>query len=269
LFASTETSNQCGLLVTLSAGTPPDRKPRIPLPIRRWVRFRLRTLLILTAAVAVLLSVLTVQTKTQRLAREIHSLHGEFYIEHRGPDWARKWFGRELEGDFFFERIGPFDRLSYVELGLCGGATSPPPTKVRDEWLKNLAGLHMLKELGLSGTRVTDEGVGHLTDLPNLRVLRIAYTPITDVSVAQISTFSQLEELHLEHTRTTDAGVAYLSMLRKLKTLRLEGTPITDRAAIYLRRMKSLEYLDLRQTAVSEGCVEDLRRALPNCYIFG
>jgi hypothetical protein len=49
--------------------------------------------------------------------------------------------------------------------------------------------------------------------------------------------------------------------------LYLPGTSITDAGLTHLARLTALKELDLRDTPVSRAGFEQLRQALPNCFI--
>lgn len=241
---------------------------------RHWPRFPLRSLLILTALVAVVLAAFNAQTRAQRIAKEVEALGGQCGIKQRGPTWVRDWFSGS---------VGPFDSISSVDFNEVRTRYGSPNTledkiklrdwikaryAARDELLKKLSGLHEMKELDLSASGCTHEGIRSLTNLPELRVLRLSETAITDASLLHATTFLRLEDLDVSYTGITDQGIADLSNLtRNLRYLRLQRTKITDAAIPSLRRMRTLEYLDLRSTNVSEKAVSELQLALPGLNI--
>ena len=150
----------------------------------RWrFQFSIRSLLVLTVAVAIPCSWLGVEMKKAKEQKEavaaIQKLGGKVYWEARlpGPAW---WLG--LPGDEAFATptgvnwsntqvvdaaLQNLTRLSQLqELGL-------EETRVTDAGLENLKGLNQLRLLWLTGTEVTDEGVTKLQQaLPNCRIIR-------------------------------------------------------------------------------------------------
>jgi len=233
-------------------------------PRHRW-QFTIRSLLVVMLGTAIVLGLLTYRTRSQRLASEVRKIGGTFCVEEYGPDVLRRWLGRR----FGEVTIGPFDRLSAIELGLCGGALSPPPAAVTDEWLENLAGQEGLCELGLSMTDVTDEGITRLRGLQDLRVLRAEQLRITDRSLEHLATFVQLEELWVGATVISSQGIRHLRRLPQLRLLVLRLTEIDDSSIPYLEEMNSLEYLDVRRTKVTREGRQRLERSLPRCLLAG
>jgi hypothetical protein len=68
--------------------------------------------------------------------------------------------------------------------------------------------------------------------------------------------------------RFTDSKLLLVSKLPKLEELYLAFCPITDAGVRHLEECDSLKLLDLGGTKTSTECVENLKRALPDCEIF-
>ena len=66
----------------------------------------------------------------------------------------------------------------------------------------------------------------------------------------------------------TDSKLMLVSKLPKLEELYLTFCPITDDGVRHLKECETLKLLDVRGTKTSRECVEELRRALPNCEIY-
>ena len=73
--------------------------------------------------------------------------------------------------------------------------------------------------------------------------------------------------LWLGSTEIGNGGLRHLSNLHELRWLAFFGNDITDAAIPALKRYTELEYLELQRTAVTQNGLDELRRALPNCYI--
>ena len=244
-----------------------------------WLCFPVRTLLILTALIAVVLGGLSVQTNAKRIAIEVDALGGQYGVKHRGPTWIRDWFGGQRRSD----PVGPFDSISSINFNETRTRFGTPDNledkikfrawinaryAARDELLKKLSGLHDLEALDLSASGCTDEGIRSLNNLPQLRVLCLSDLAITDTSLLHVTTFLSLEELDVSYSKITDLGIVDLSHLTgNLRKLGLQGTKITDSAIPSLRRMRTLEYLDLSSTDVSEKAISELQLALPSLNI--
>ncbi len=118
-----------------------------PKPKRRWFQFSLRTLLLLTAASAVLLGLWTIYVAPyraqSRAAAALRELGAELTVEPAdGPAWLRKLVGEEY-----------FVNVTKCELH---------QQAVTDTDLLHLKGLTKLQNLDLSWTQVTDAGVAEL-----------------------------------------------------------------------------------------------------------
>ncbi len=116
------------------------------------------------------------------------------------------------------------------------------------KWLKQwgkhytLEQLKTIKKLDLSGTSY------NISSLKNIQ---------------PISTLTSLEQLHLKFTKVSD--LIPLKYLRNLKKIYLINTQVSD--VNPLSGLTSLQTLDLRYTKVSKEQVEELKKAIPNCYI--
>lgn len=164
-----------------------DEKPK-----RRWLRYSLRTLLVLVTIACAAFGWLGWKARAKQEEREavkaIQELGGTVFYDYEyenGMVWRRKppgpaWL-RNLFGDDFYTNVaavhysgnGSDTELSYVlafnhlrELHL-------ERTGVTDAGLIQLRELTKLKVLGLDNTKVTDAGVLELQKLlPNLTIIR-------------------------------------------------------------------------------------------------
>ena len=118
-------------------------------------------------------------------------------------------------------------------------------TKITDADLKEVAKLQNLEKLSLP-KQITDEGLKELAQLQKLKSLSLANTQVTEAGLKEVAKLEQLEQLHLTLcNQISDAGLKELAKLKKLK------------------------FLSLANTQVTEAGVAELRKALPNCNIFG
>ena len=149
---------------------------------RRWFRFRLRSLLIAVAVIAVLIWIPVKRATEQRDAvNAILRLGGivRYDFESAGstepsaPVWLRR-----LIGEDYFRRVDSVNlndlpvtddelallrllpALEKVEIRSCA--------KVSDKGLIHLRELSNLRRLDLQGTQITDDGLKYLTALPAL-----------------------------------------------------------------------------------------------------
>jgi hypothetical protein len=175
---------------------------------RRWLRFTLRTLMLLAAVACCGFGWIAYELRPglqQKAAVEAIQKSGGFvvydYKENSrqdveptppGPAWLRKQLGED-----FFAKV--------TVVGIRSSTFS-------DAELAQLQCLTQLKELYLHGTQVTDAGL------------------------ARLQGFTQLKTLNLDRTQVTDAGLVHLYGLSQLRTVYLYDTKATKRGALELRK---------------------------------
>ena len=234
---------------------------------RRYLRYSLRSLLVVATVVAVLLGYKVNQVSRQRRAvrallteRAIIMFDYQLDATQRsapGRYWLTSWLG-----DDFFAHV---QTVSFL-VPFMGGPTSD---NITDELLVHLRSLPRLEVLILEDCdRLTDAGLRHLTGLRRLQELRLSRTKITDEGLDSLSSMRQLKSLHLEETALTDDGLAKLAHLQQLEELWLLDTAVTDAGVEHLAKLKSLRELDLTWTQMTPQGVERLRTALPNCKVY-
>ncbi|MCH8047645.1 MAG: hypothetical protein IID44_28460 [Planctomycetes bacterium] len=150
-----------------------------PKPKRRWYQFSLRTLLVVSVAIAAALGYFSDRVRTQRAAvAAIREAGGDVIYdwEYCDPQSAEaylesidrqpripKWITDYLGDDVFY---------SVAEVSF-PGAWKYTAHECTDDTLTHLHGLPRLKRVTLKMTRVTDEGVEKLQQaLPNCRIQR-------------------------------------------------------------------------------------------------
>jgi hypothetical protein len=224
----------------------------------RWrYQFSIRTMLVLTVAVALPFSWLAVQLKAAKRQREIaamilkaggcvmydyqtdSSVAQPLKARQNGPAWLRDLVG----GDFL-------DRVTVVDLH--GG---------EDGELEALQGLPDL--LGLytdwraddpyTSGHVTDSGLACLETLHRLGTLRVWGPNITDAGLAHLERLSRLTDLTVGSRGITDAGLQHLGNLHDLEVLTIEGDRITDAGLTHLQSLRKLKRLWLRDAATRGG----------------
>ena len=267
----------------LSASSSPSRynhgmatEPAKPKRKRRWLRYSLRTFLVLLTVFGVWLGLLVFRVNKQKEAVQWVKDHGgkvyyDFEMDesltappfhHRqppGPEWLRRLIGI----DYFANVVGvdladsrvtdltPLAKLtSLEELSLIS-------TQVSD--LTPIAKLTSLERLVLDGTQVGD--LSPLAKLTSLDELWLISTLVHDLS--PLAKLTSLEVLALNNSRVRD--LAPLANLPRLETLFVTDTQVRDLTP--LAKLTSLEELWLDHTQVRQDQFKMLQRALPNCYI--
>jgi hypothetical protein len=206
-------------------------------PNRRWIRFSLRSLLLLVVVIAVPLAWRFNRVRSQRLViAEIEKLDAEFMFDYEyrfpksqppGPIWLTRLFG----DDFFAD-------VAYVQL---------LDDRVTDETLRQIARLSNLNSLYMPNSdRVTDQGLAFLGDMTTLETLTVAFPLATDDGLVHLQRLSNLADLNITTSNITDAGLVHLSQMPKLKSISFTNTP-----------------------RVTEDGLRKLAKALPECRIVG
>jgi len=79
--------------------------------------------------------------------------------------------------------------------------------KVKDDWLKQAAGMTAVEELHLYQVAVTDDGLAAIAEHPGIRQLGIYYTPLTAQVLAHCEKLPRLSFLKLYRTKIERADV--------------------------------------------------------------
>jgi hypothetical protein len=216
---------------------------------RSWVRFRLRTLLVVVTLACLGLGwFVNLGYYQRRILASLAELKPvvayDYQYDERGiyrpnavstaPQWLRRslgedgvadvvgvWLGREHSAnarfvdDAVLGRIAQFKKLRALGLNF---------TNVTDEGLKKIAGLTELEYLYLSGTAITNEGVAHLAGMKRLKEVHLSFTRIDDGALEVIRGLPELKTVWLDGTAVTDAGLTFLESSRKLKSLHVNNT---------------------------------------------
>jgi hypothetical protein len=180
----------------------------------RWrFQFSIRSLLVLTIAVALPCSWLGVEMKEAKEQHDVVDVIEKFggavgvgydweydatdanrlkHAQPPGPEWLRKLLG----SDFFGAVV-----MLYIY-----------SDEIADAGLAQIAGLTRLQELDLQSTQITDAGLAHLARLTRLQRLSLDGTKITDAGLAHLAGLTRLQWLWLlnNNSQVTDDGVKKL-----------------------------------------------------------
>ena len=81
--------------------------------------------------------------------------------------------------------------------------------------------------------------------------------------------FQKVTTLDLSDIQITDAGLKEVAKLQNLTELNLNNTQITDTGLKEVAKLQKLKFLHLNETKITDADVTKLKKALPNCRIFG
>lgn len=254
----------------------------------RWLRFSLRTLLVVVTVFGVWLGVKVGQARRQKEAVEALLQLGATvrYAHQRNdanptefdsdkdlgvPGWLRR-----MAGDHFFQTValiqfsGPVTDKELVHLAALAhveclhfGQESYEEIDVTDAGLGHLPRPDRLTHLAAANTRIGDAFLKRLTGATGLEVLHLSGTRVTDEGLRALPPLPKLKYLGLSYTSVSDAGLAAaLKDVSSLEILWLEGTQITDAILALLKDAKRLVHLSLDGTRVTDAGLKYLS-ALP------
>jgi hypothetical protein len=189
-------------------------------PRRRWLRFSLRSLLLLVVVIAIPLAWKVNRVRNQRsVVAEVKRLNGEVNY-----DW--QW-------------------------------ASPRQTEPRGpRWLKNILGDDYFTDVvsvDIHAPGVTDDTIASTVRLPHLKALQIVSDDVSDAGLLHLARAEDLTFLKVTSDKITDAGFAALRRLKGLNklSLNLTGPQITDSCLSHIAKLPHSEYLIINATNVS------------------
>jgi hypothetical protein len=261
--------------------------PRVTGP-SSWLRFSLRTALIVVAIFCIWLSIESSHARKQKNAIEtVRKLGGmlayDFQMDRngqwkrpfqpRGPQWLRKAIG-----DDYFQRVvvvnfdegsDPTDDDLAVLHNLTDlrTLTLMNRRRITDDGLRFVAGLRRLQKLSLDGTNIDGSGLAHIRSLKGIELLTVSGTPLSDEGLEHIVTLSNLKMLDLSNTKITDKGLIHLASLKSLESLQIRDTAVTDNGLMHIKVLPSLKLVLLDKTKTTTSGRANLKQALPNCKV--
>jgi hypothetical protein len=250
------------------------------MPRRRFLQISIRTLLIVTALVAIGCAFWTRvlhRVQQQKLATaRIQSLGGTAQTRQPKTPWL--WLQRAVGEDYFKEVVSVSLNETLVsdadleQIGQLRGMQSLflnglDPDKNSSFWATRATRLPHNPNLLCS--QITNDGIRHLGPQPNLLVAAFAHTRITDAALETISSWPQLQSLDLRGTKVTSRGIDHLGKLERMKVLDLSSCNVDDDAVPTLCQFRSLRSLDVTKTGISGEGLRQLRDQLPGCQVVG
>jgi hypothetical protein len=178
----------------------------MPLWQRRWLRFSIRSLLAVVAAVCLLLGCWSSSAMKQaRATAAITTLGGNVTYDYQsrtgifngnaipsGPIWLRSLLGRDWFDTVYGvglpgQRMVSDDDIASELLGLPHTRSLQlDMTHVGDRTLASVRRMSGLIHLSLFGTQITDEGLPNLYGLKKLTALDVRHTALTATGIAQL-----------------------------------------------------------------------------------
>lgn len=191
---------------------------------RRWLsplRFRLRTLLVLVAVLALIGAYrganLRQVRRHEEAARQLIDLGAEIIHVHNEPSWLIWLLGcYPEEAAIVSFAYAPLDDDAMPLMAHLNGLQTLvlQHTAVGDDGLAHLASQSRLVRLELNGGHFTDAALAHIAEITSLETLSLEELPVTDEGLLSLAPLPHLERLHLERTAVTDEGVSQLRALR-------------------------------------------------------
>jgi hypothetical protein len=233
-------------------------------PRRCWLRFSLRTMLVLVAGVCVWLGIICRNAARQKRTVELIKAAGGSFAYFSGdshyrfttdPD-APRGFGwlRSLAGIDIFETVG------IVNLG----PSSPPTTR---RAIDSIGDLPHLQALGIGSADITEDEMAKIESLP-LRDLNLFCCKVPPTGWKSISRISTLETLGLEGENIDDTVLANVERLSSITTLELIRAGLTDAGIMSLKNMPHLHAIALiLNRRLTAGGIANLQKAMPGVKI--
>lgn len=213
----------------------------------RWrFQFSIRSLLVLTIAVAIPFSWLALEMKWAREQKKavetLMKMGGSVYYEDT-MDSSGRWLGeREPSGE-----------------------EPPDPAYLRKMLGNDFFG--NVTQICLDNLNISDADLEYCKGMTQLIALSLDDTPITDAGLKNLKGSKQLQTLALERTQITDAGLEHLKGIDRMQYLDLGSTQITDAGLKHMEGLKQLKYLFLNGTKVTDVGVKQIQEASPNLQI--
>lgn len=219
---------------------------------RRWLRYSLRSFLVVLTVGCLLLGYWVHRAERQKAVVkwveenggavtydfEFHEKSG-MQVDAKRP--YPEWF-QEFPGDDYFASV------RRVELQISNVKNVLP-----------LAHLDQLEVLFLDATNVRD--LVPLEAMTNLSMLSLNGTKVSDLT--PLARLRSLKELHVANTDVFD--VTPLAGMTSIEFLDLSRTDVTNVKP--LTKLTNLESLEIYETKVTQEEIDELKAALPNCKI--
>ena len=246
-------------------------------PKRSWIRFSLRSMLVLTTTFGIWLGLHVRSARLQKLSLNAvqdyggqvrydyqypTGHYGRDDVDNRATSPVPTWLLDSLGVDFFHDVVEVDVHRDY------GNGRRNPNTD--DGLLHRLHGFPELRRLELVHCGITDDGLRRLPVFASLETLDLSYSSVTDDAMPYLGRLKSLKWLDLAHTRVNGRGFHKLARLEHLEVLNLTLTPIRDEALSKIGVMEGLEHVSVfRCRHLTREGVANFRQKVPNCYLYG
>lgn len=267
--------------------------------MKRFLRFRLKTLLALVTLLSLYLGWHVYSTNRQKQAvGAIRNLGGWVYYDFQivddkfdpnGQSWVPERIRSRLGVDFFHSVVQV--NMVYNDDGkarLDNNQTSGDAMRyvgqlkdvevlllkegqATDENLQYVAGLPRLRRLYMwDAANVSDFGIQQLGKLKNLKYVHCSEARLTDVSLDVFGRMPQLDGLSLQGNRFTDLGLERLKSLSNLNSLWIGRgeTRITDVGLKHVYGLKKLREFDVQGSPITMSGLQELQKAIPRLKVY-
>ncbi len=259
----------------------------------RWLRFSLRTLLLIITAICVWIGIQVNAARRQREAvatitkaggtvvydyqnLQLVSPAGITWDDSRlppGPAWLRHQIG-----DDYFQTVvavsfwnlkqriekGELAKLPHVTTVLVGGFDA------HDGDLVALAEFDRLEVLIFLTNSINGSILKSLPNPNRLRFLYLHGPDVDDAALEPIGNMAMLTDLQIGGVKISDAGVSHLRNLANLEHLALSGDKITDAGLAHLQNLSNLTSLELAWGEITDAGLQQLTtlRKLTNLSLY-
>jgi hypothetical protein len=251
------------------------------------VRFRLRTLLIVTALLAIVFgfigNVMVHVRRQTAIAARIKEAGGEwsFHAEYEPygsePELyllCRRMFGehacRHIKQVNFYQNKPVDAELALLQRLPQLGMVRLVGNKLTDQSLAHIARCRNLQSIKLQGypyAQFSPAGIAQLGQLPRLR--RLAVVDLDEAQLREVGKFSQLEQLKIQSAYTNPAVLAEIARLPKLKELEIKGCNDFDHeTCAALTGLQQLEALELYKIPLNAHDYQQLARLPKLSYLY-
>jgi hypothetical protein len=233
---------------------PPQESSSQPTP-RRWLQYRLRTLLVAVLLVSLAGSWFHREREAVR-ARE--AIAFKFHLKAGAPQpaWHLRLFGPDALGTarvLEFECESEAFRFTDADAAAIRGLPSLEEvllngsTDVSDRGFEDLVTLPSLKRLLIAGIPMSDDRLLQLTsNARKLRELAVNGRNLTSRGHAGFANLKDLQSLFMYEAKVNDADLQYFAKLTDMRELTLPRAPITGIGFVHLAGMTKMEKLVLQ-----------------------